>query len=103
MNDKRKVDQVSQVQDKPTEVWIKLLFFITAIAVALIAYMGDRFIVNQDKLIEGQNRTTEEVGKINGNLQTYGSRISRTESDVKEIRSTVSDNSKRIYKLEGFK
>ena len=103
MNDKRKADQVSQVQDKPTEVWIKLLFFITAIAVALIAYMGDRFIVNQDKLIEGQNRTTEEVGKINGNLQTYGSRISRTESDVKEIRSVVSDHSQRIYKLEGIK
>ena len=103
MNDKRKVDQVSQVQDKPTEVWIKLLFAITAIAVALIAYMGDRFITNQDELIKGQNRTTEEVGKINGNLQTYGSRISRTESDVKEIRSVVSDHSQRIYKLEGIK
>lgn len=95
--------EVIEVKDRPTEIWIKLLFAITAIAVGLIAYMGDRFIVNQDKLIEGQNRTTEEVGKINGNLQTYGSRISRTESDVKEIRSVVSDHSERIYKLEGIR
>ena len=95
--------EVSEVRDRPTEIWIKLLFAITAIAVGLIAYMGDRFIVNQDKLIEGQNRTTEEVGKINGNLQTYGSRISRTESDVKEIRSVVFDHSERIIKLEGIR
>jgi len=94
MNDKR--DEVSQVQDKPAEVWIKLLFFITAIAVALIAYMGDRFIVNQDKLIE-------ETSKINGNLQVYGSRISRIEVDVKEVRGVVSNNSQRIYKLEGIR
>ena len=100
MKEKRKADEVSQVQDKPTEVWIKLLFAMTSFAVILLGYMGDRFINNQDELIKGQNRTTEEVGKINGNLQTYGSRISRTESDVKEIRSTVSDHSKRIYKLE---
>ena len=101
MNDKR--NEVSQVQDKPTEVWIKLLFFITAIAVGLIAYMGNRFIVNQDELIKGQNRTTEEVGKINGNLQTYGSRITRNEIDIQELHSISDTNSERIYKLEGIK
>jgi len=85
VKERRKVSKVSQVQDKPAEVWIKLLFTITAIAVALVAYMGDRFINNQDKLIQGQNRTTEEVGKINGNLQTYESRISRNEKDIDEL------------------
>ena len=88
--------EVSEVRDRPTEIWIKLLFGITAIAVALIAYMGDRFIVNQDKLIE-------ETSKINGNLQVYGSRISRIEVDVKEVRGVVSNNSERIYKLEGIR
>ena len=96
MNDKRKADQISQVQDKPTEVWIKLLFGITSFAVLLLGYMGDRFIGNQDKLIDGQNRTTDEVGKINGNLQAYKSRITRNERDI-------SSNSDRIFILEGVK
>ena len=94
MNDKQ--DEVSQVQDKPAEVWIKLLFAITTFAVLLLGYMGDRFIVNQDKLIE-------ETSKINGNLKVYGSRISRIEVDVKEVRGAVSSNSERIFKLEGIR
>ena len=98
--DKRKVNEV---RDRPTEVWIKMLFAVTAIAVALVAYMGDRFIVNQDKLIDGQNRTTEEVGKINGNLQAYESRISRNEQDVKEVRDVTTNHEGRIIKLEGAK
>ncbi len=96
MKEKRVADQISQVQDKPTEVWIKLLFGITSFAVLLLGYMGDRFIGNQDKLIEGQNRTTDEVGKINGNLQAYKSRITRNERDI-------SSNSDRIFILEGVK
>ena len=86
VNERRKVKEISQVQDKPTEVWIKLLFGITSFAVLLLGYMGDRFIGNQDKLIEGQNRTTEEVGKINGSLRVYETRVSRIEQDVDELK-----------------
>jgi len=103
VKERRKAKEISQVQDKPTEVWIKLLFAMTSFAVILLGYMGDRFIVNQDKLIQGQNRTTEEVGKINGNLQTYGSRISRNEEDIKETHIILDGHSQRIYKLEGRK
>ena len=75
------------VSDRPAEIWIKLLVFVTSVAVALITYMGNRGIVGQDMLIEGQNRKTEAVGKINGNLQTINSRVSRNEKDIQELQS----------------
>ena len=76
MNDKR--NEVSQVQDKPAEIWIKLLFFITAIAVGLVAYVGDR-------VIAGQDRMNAELSKMSSFLQTHESRISRNEKDIREL------------------
>lgn len=84
------------VSDRPAELWIKLLFFITAIAVALTAYIGNR-------VIDGQDRMTEEVSKMNGSLRVYGSRLSGLELRVKDINDTVIGNTDRIYKLEGAK
>ena len=67
------------VSDRPAEVWIKLLVFVTTIALGLVSYIGHR-------LIEGQDRTTEAVGKINGNVQTVKSRVSRNERDIQELK-----------------
>lgn len=88
--------EVSEVRDRPAEVWIKLLFTVTLILVGLIGYMGDRVIVGQDKQLE-------EMSKINANIESYGTRISRNETDIQEINVRVLGNSERIYKLEGVK
>ena len=108
MNDKRKADQVSQVQDKPTEVWIKSLFFITAIAVGMIAYMGDRFIKGQDKIAAGQIEMTKEISKLNSYFKVIDSRVSRNindiigiKGDIKGVNVKVNENSKWIYELRG--
>lgn len=85
-----------QVMDRPAEIWIKLLFAVTTIAVVLIGYMGNR-------LIEGQDRTTEAVSKINGSLQTFKSRISRNEKEIEEIKVKVDGNTQEIYKLKGVR
>ena len=82
-------EEVSEVRDRSADLWIKMLFFITAIAVGLVAYMGDRFIGGQDKM-------NTELKSMNGFLQTHESRISRNEDDI-------SANSDRIFILEGFK
>jgi len=68
------------VSDRPAETWIKLLVAVAMIAVGLTGYIGDR-------LIDGQDRTTKEVSKINGFLQTHESRITRNERDIKELSS----------------
>ena len=67
-----------EVSDRPTEIWIKLLSFITTIAVGLVGVIGSM-------IITGQTKMTEEVSKINGNLQAYDSRISRNERDIYEL------------------
>ncbi len=103
MKDKRIADQVSQVQDKPAEVWIKLLSFITGIAVLLVAYMGDRVIKGQDKMAAGQVEMTKEISKLNSYFKVIDGRVSRNETDIKEVRSLSTNNLKRIYKLEGNK
>ncbi|MCK4822900.1 hypothetical protein KA005_44470 [bacterium] len=72
--------EISEVRDRPTEIWIKLLVAVTVILVGLIGYMGDRVIVGQDKQLE-------EMGKINGNLKAYETRISRNEKDIQELES----------------
>ena len=72
--------EVSEVRDRPTEIWIKLLVAVTVVLVGLIGYMGDRVIVGQDKQLE-------EMGKINGNLKAYETRISRNEKDIQELES----------------
>ena len=83
-----------QVSDRPAEIWIKLLFFITAIAVALTAYMGDRVIQSVD-------RTTEEVSKINVSISSFDDRISRNERDIRELEK-FNENIKIGAKGEGY-
>lgn len=87
---------LTEVRDRPTEIWIKLLVVVTLTLVALIAYMGDRVII-------GQDRQLQEMSKINGNLKSYGTRISRNESDINEMNVKVLGNSERISTLEGAK
>ena len=69
---------VNEVRDRPAETSVRLLVGVTTLAVALIAYFGDRFIHGQDELIR-------EVSKINVSLSTFDSRISRNEADIKDI------------------
>jgi len=66
------------VADKPAEIWIKMLVFVTTIALALVAYMGNRIIEGQDELIQS-------VGTLNGNMQTMDSRVSRNEEDIRAL------------------
>lgn len=90
----KKEQTVLPVSDRPAEVWIKLLFFITAIAVAMVGYIGDR-------LIKGQDRTTEAVSKINGSLSTFDHRISENAKDIEETNVKVDGNTQEINKLKG--
>ena len=96
-------DKISQVQDKPAEIWIKLLFTITAIAVALVAYMGNRVIKGQDIMAAGQVEMTKEISKLNSYFRVIDGRVSRAETDIKEVRALSTNNSKRLYILEGSK
>lgn len=87
---------ISEVRDIPTEIWIKVLSFLAVITLGLMGYIGDRFIVGQDK-------TNEELKTMNGYLQTHESRISRNERDIKDWSTITTDNLERIHKLEGIK
>ena len=87
---------LTEVRDRPTEIWIKVLSLVAIITLPLIGAIGN-------SLIQGQERTNKELSKMNAFLQTHESRISRNESDINEINVKVSGNSERIYKLEGAK
>lgn len=87
---------ISEVRDRPAEIWIKVLSLVAIVTLPLIGVIGN-------SLIEGQERTNNELSKINAYLQTHESRISRNEADLKEINVKVLGNSERIYKLEGAK
>jgi len=76
---------LTEVRDRPTEIWIKLLFAITAIAVTLVGYMGDRIITGQDKQLK-------EMSEINGNLRSYETRITRNEKDIQQLYHNVKRN-----------
>ena len=71
---------VSEVRDRPAEIWIKLLVAVTMVLVGLIVYMGD-------KVITGQENQLKEMSKINASLTVYETRISRNEEDIKELES----------------
>jgi hypothetical protein len=87
MNNKGKtMPEISEVRDRPTEVWIKVLSFIAVITLPLIGAIGN-------SLIDGQERMNKELSRMNGYLQTHESRISRNEQDI-------SANSARLYKIE---
>lgn len=83
-----------EVTDRPAELWIKLLVGVTVILVALIGYMGDMVIV-------GQYKQLKEMSEMNGSIKVYGSRISRVEYDVKEVRLISTANLARLNKMEG--
>ena len=87
---------LTEVRDRPAELWIKVLSLVAVITLPLIGVIGK-------SLIDGQNRMTEEISKMNAFLQTHESRISRNEDDIKEINVKVNGNSERIYKLKGAK
>jgi len=84
----------SEVRDRPTEVWIKILSLIAVFTLPLIGAIGN-------SLIDGQNKMVEEMSKLNAYLQTHESRISRNERDIKEINIISNGNSKWIYELRG--
>ena len=69
---------LTEVRDRPAEIWIKMLVGVTMVLVAMIGYMGDR-------VITGQDRQIEEMSKINASLEVYEARISRNEQDIKEL------------------
>ena len=87
---------LTEVRDRPAEIWIKVLSLVAIVTLPLIGVIGN-------SLIDGQNRMTEEISKMNAYLQTHESRISRNESDINEINVKVLGNSEMIYKLKGAK
>jgi len=89
-------DDVREVRDRPTEIWVKLLGIIAVFTFPLIGTIGTL-------LIQGQLKTNEELSKMNGYLQTHESRISRNEQDIKDWSNIASDNSARLYRIEGRK
>ena len=87
---------LTEVRDRPTEIWIKVLSLVAIVTLPLIGVIGN-------SLIQGQERMNEELSEMNAYLQTHESRISRNEVDIKEINVKVNGNSERIYKLKGAK
>jgi len=89
-------NDVREVRDRPTEIWVKLLGIIAVFTFPLIGTIGTL-------LIQGQLKTNEELSEMNGYLQTHESRISRNEKDIRHVWSVSAENLERIYKLEGSK
>ena len=87
---------LTEVRDRPAEIWIKVLSLVAIVTLPLIGVIGS-------SLIQGQERMNEELSEMNAYLQTHESRISRNEVDIREINVKVSGNSERIYKLKGVK
>lgn len=85
---------ISEVRDRPAEIWIKVLSLVAIITLPLIGVIGS-------SLIRGQEKMTDEISKMNAYLRTHEIRISRNEKDIEEVRTLSSGNSDRIYKLEG--
>ena len=85
---------ISEVRDRPAELWIKVLSLVAIFTLPLISVIGS-------SLIDGQNRMSEELSKLNAFLQTHESRISRNERDIEEVRIISNSNSSRLYKMEG--
>jgi hypothetical protein len=81
-----KEQEISQVQDKPAEIWIKLLVIVTSIAVGMVGYGGD-------KVIEELKEIRKEVNAGNIKFENHEGRISSN------TRAST-DNTKRIIILE---
>jgi Na+-translocating ferredoxin:NAD+ oxidoreductase RnfG subunit len=98
-----KKNEISEVRDRTADLWIKLLFFITTIAVGLVAYVGDRVIKGQDKMAEGQVEMIKEVVKLRFHFKSIDGRVSRVENSDKEQNVRINDNFKEINILKGRK
>ena len=108
MNDKR--NEVSQVQDRITDRWIKVLSLFAMLTIPLIGTIGYQNDAKQQSIIDGQKATNKVLKEVvetlsvyNVMLENHTGRISRTEADVKEVRGVVIDHTKRIIILEGRK
>lgn len=95
--------EVTQVADRPAELWIKVLGLVAILTLPLIGVIGSM-------IIDGQNKTNTALEKIFDTLNAYNAihanhanRILRNEIDIKDIEDMMKSSSKRIYKLEGTK
>lgn len=67
-----------RVEDRPVEIWMKVLSLVAMITLPLIGVIGN-------SLITGQERMNQQLGKLNAFLQQHEARISRNESDIERI------------------
>ena len=93
-------EKVTQVNDRPAELWIKVLSLVAMITLPLVGVIGSF-------LIDGQKETNSSLEKINNaitsfsvKLENHDGRISRVEDDVKEVRDVQDNYGQRIFKLE---
>lgn len=92
---------ITIVSDKPAELWIKVLSLVAMITIPLVAVIGGLLITGQKETNAELKNITEKLNAYNAELKTHASRITRAESDVKEVRGVSKENSDRIYILEG--
>lgn len=81
-----------KVTDRPTEVGVTINNILTFLVLSVMGWVGYNI-----------NTMRVDIATMSGYLQTHESRISRTESDVKEIHIKVDGNTREIYKLKGAK
>lgn len=94
------MSEVTEVADRPAELWIKVLGLVAIVTLPLIGVIGGF-------LIDGQKETNVSLGKINDaittfsvKLENHNGRISRVERDVKEVIEVQSNYGTRINNLE---
>jgi len=71
-----------KVEDRPVELWIKVLSLVAMITLPLIGIIGN-------SLISGQERMNQQLGKLNAFLQQHEARISRNEQDIERINQAL--------------
>ena len=94
-------NEISEVRDIPAEILIKVLSGLAVVTLALIGYMGDSVIDEQKIMNRNLSENTEAIIRILSLYQSLEGRISRNERDIKSWGDVASDNSSRLYKIEG--
>lgn len=107
MKDKRKAGEVSQVQDRITDRWIKVVTVLVGMMMTMTSTIGYLLIDRQDTFIDGQKETNAALEKIkdkfNEKFSSYAAKFENHEGRISNNTKISTDNIKRIIKLEGNK
>ena len=97
MNDKR--NEVSQVQDRITDRWIKVVTVLVGMMMTMTSTIGYLLIDRQDTFIDGQKETNAALEKIK---DKFNEKFSMYGAKFENLNGRISSNKKDILELKRF-